>query len=291
MPNCFLQRTGRTASAIFYSAVLTATCFNPLIAAAQDFEPQPIFIPPDFSSHRLGWEGGNGLEFIAVPGSPPAVTTDPAHPYINNAISRVTGQQQNYHISDLTNPNLMPWAKDIMRADNEEVLGGKIAYMPGQSCKPWGTPAILQSGGPFFIEQTPTEVFIVEEDDGFVRHIRLNVPHSENPKPSWYGESVGHYEGNTLVIDTIALSTETFVDFFRTPHTEQLHVVERWQLSEDGRQLEIHITVEDPGTFYAPWQVIRRLELGESVFRESICREGNFRLFDYGIPIDETPDF
>ena len=96
-------------------------------AAAQGATTQNPVPPPDFSSHRLGWEGANGREFLAVPGSPPAVTADPAHPYINNAINRVTGQQQTYHISDLTNPNLMPWAKDIMRVDNQEVLDGKIA--------------------------------------------------------------------------------------------------------------------------------------------------------------------
>ena len=134
-------------------------------------------------------------------------------------------------------------------------------------------------------------VSIIWERDHHVRRIYLNQEHSENPEPSWFGESVGHYEGDTLVIDTIGMNSETFVDFFRTPHTEQLHVVERWQLSEDGKQFEILITVEDPGTFHAPWQVIRRLERGEAEFRESICREGNFRLFDYGIPIDETPDF
>ena len=280
--------------ALFAAAVFVAACAQD--AAAQDAAPQSAeppenIAPPDFSSHRLGWEGANGLEFLAVPGSPPAVTFDPANPYINNAISRVTGQQQTYHISDLTNPNLMQWAKDIMRLDNDEVLGGKIAYMPGQSCKAWGTPAVLQSGGPFFIEQTPSEVLIVEEDDGFVRHVYLNVPHSENPKPSWYGESVGHYEGDTLVIDTIGMNTETYVDFFRTPHTEKMHVVERWQLADDGNQLEILITVDDPGTYYAPWQVMRHLEHGEIEFGEHICREGNFKLFDYGIPIEETPDF
>ncbi len=70
-----------------------------------------------------------------------------------------------------------------------------------------------------------------------------------------------------------------------------MHVVERWRLIDDGNQLEILITVEDPGTFYEPFQVIRRLERGETEFGEAICREGNFRLFDYGIPIDETPDF
>jgi hypothetical protein len=75
------------------------------------------------------------------------------------------------------------------------------------------------------IIQTPKEVvlFLV----GRVRHIWLNVPHSANPKPSWYGESVGHYEGDTLVVDTIGFNDRTFVDSYRTPHTDKLHVVDR----------------------------------------------------------------
>ncbi len=252
---------------------------------------QPAWSPPDFSPIGMGWEGANGLEFIAVPGSPPAVTAHPDHPYINNAIYRRTGQQPTFHIADLTNPNLKQWAKDIMQKDNDEVLAGKIAYMPGQSCKHWGVPAVMQSGGPFFILQTPTEVLIIEEGERLARHIYLNVPHSANPKPSWYGESVGHYEGDTLVVDTIGITTETFVDFFRTPHTEKLHVVERWRLIDDGKQIEVHMTIDDPDTYYQPWQAIRRLERTVTELGENICREGNFRLFDYGIPIDETPDF
>ena len=65
-----------------------------------------------------------------------------------------------------------------------------------------------------------------------VRRIYLDVPHSENPKPSWYGESVGHYEGDSLVIDTIAQNDKTFVDYYRTPHSTKLHVVERWKVME-----------------------------------------------------------
>jgi hypothetical protein len=56
--------------------------------------------------------------------------------------------------------------------------------------------------------------------DQQMRHVYLNVPHSANPKPSWYGESVGHYEGDTLVVDTIGQNTRTFIDNFRTPHSE-----------------------------------------------------------------------
>jgi hypothetical protein len=246
---------------------------------------------PDFSTSVVSWEGPNGREFLPVDGSPPAVTTDPAHPYINNAISRVTGEQPTFHISDLTNPNLMQWAKDIMQQDNEEVLAGKIAYMPSMACKHWGIPAVMQSGGPFLFYQTRDEVLIVEEGERLMRHIYLNVPHSENPKPSYYGESVGHYEGDTLVVDTIGFNTETYIDFFRTPHTERMHVTERWRLIDDGEGIEVLFTVDDPGTFYKPWQVMRRLERSDTILGENICRENNFRVFDYGIPIDETPDF
>ena len=67
------------------------------------------------------------------------------------------------------------------------------------------------------------------------RHVRLNQPHSVGLKPSWYGESVGHYEGNTLIVDTIGLNDRTFVDSFRTPHTSQLHVVERFRITDGGK--------------------------------------------------------
>ena len=69
---------------------------------------------------------------------------------------------------------------------------------------------------------------MIYSGDAQTRHIYMNVPHTKNPSPSWYGESVGHWEGNTLVIDTIGMNTKSFVDNYRTPHTERLHVVERW---------------------------------------------------------------
>jgi hypothetical protein len=75
---------------------------------------------------------------------------------------------------------------------------------------------------------------MLHQHDNDVRRIHLNVPHSANVKPSWYGESVGHYEGDTLVVDTIGLNDKTFVDNFRTPHSDKLHVVERYRLVEGG---------------------------------------------------------
>ena len=204
---------------------------------------------------------GQWRRIPAVTGSPVPMRNDPAHPYVSNAIAARTEGQPNYRIGDLSNPNLKQWAKDVMKKDNDEVLAGKIAYTPGTSCRPAGTPALMLAGGPFYFVQTPKEVTIILEGDHQVRHVYLDVPHSANLKPSWYGESVGHYEGDTLVIDTIGQTTKTFVDNFRTPHTEKLHVVERWKTIDDGKQIQVHITVDDPETFNQPWE-------GTSCFRK-----------------------
>jgi hypothetical protein len=124
-----------------------------------------------------------------------------------------------------------------------------------------------------------------------VRHVYLDVPHSENPKPSWYGESVGHYEGDTLVVDTIGQNTKTFVDNYRTPHTERLHVVERWKLIDGGHTLEVEIRVDDPDTFYEPWSAIQRFRRVQQAMMEEVCAENNQHLFEYHIPVANKPDF
>jgi hypothetical protein len=249
---------------------------------------------PDFSSNGAAWEGpgGGDADFIPVAGSPPLVSSDPAHPYISNNASRRTGRQPTYRIADMTNPNLTPRAKAIMKKDNDEVLAGKIAYMPVQACTPSGVPAYLAAAGPYFFIQTPDQVLVVEPDEGQARRIYLNVGHSARADPSWYGESVGHYEGDTLVVDTIGFNSRTFVDNYRTPHSEKLHVVERFRLIDDGDAMEVHVTVEDPETYFQPWQAILRFSRVQATFGEEICREGNFVLFNYGIPIDDDePDF
>ena len=119
----------------------------------------------------------------------------------------------------------------------------------------------------------------------------MDAPHSANPKPSWFGESVGHYEGDVLVVDTIGFNTKTFVDNYRTPHTDKLHVVERFHMIDGGKTLEVQFTVDDPDTFNQPWQGIRRYGRTQATLGEEICQEGNFVLFDYGIPVANKPDF
>jgi hypothetical protein len=265
----------------------TAMVMTALVAGAM---AQPGI--PDFSSNGTAWKSPNGQDYVAAPGSPPPVTNDPAHPYISNGEATRTGKQPTYRIADLRNPNLKQWAKDALKKDNDEVLKGKIAYTPGSSCKPWGVPAVWLSGGPFYFVQTPKMVWIIEIGDRLARRVYLNVPHSPNPKPSWYGESVGRYEGDTLVIDTIGFNGKAFVDNYRTPHTQKLHVVERIRLIEGGKKLEVRMRVEDPDTFNQPWEVVRTFDREQSdEFYEEVCEEGNHMLFDYGIPVSDKPEF
>jgi hypothetical protein len=178
-----------------------------------------------------------------------------------------------------------------MKKDNDEVLAGKIAYTPASSCKPAGVPAFMLAGGPYYFVQSPKEVVIVTQGDHQVRRIALDVPHSANPKPSWYGESVGHYEGDALVVDTIGISSQSFVDNYRTPHTDRLHVTERWRLIDEGKNIEVAMTIDDPGTYNQPWQAIRRFRRVQQTLEEESCAENNQHLFDYKIPIAAKPDF
>lgn len=120
-------------------------------------------------------------------------------------------------------------------------------------CYPHGVPRIMNSPYPIQIIQTKGETTIVHEVNHNVRHIYMDVPHSKEVKPSFLGESVGRWEGDTLVIDTIGVDDRTWIDEVGLIHGKQLHVVERIRKIEDGRALEAEIRIEDPEYYTAPW--------------------------------------
>ena len=248
--------------------------------------------PPDFSpTAQTAWVGIGIGAFLPVPGSPMPVGQDPAYPYIPNG---TPGKQPTQRISDIGNPNLKQWAKDVMKKDNEEVLKGKFAFTARSSCQGAGVPGFdVLLGGALSILQSPREVTMIFSGNSETRHIRLDASHSANPKPSWYGESVGHYEGDTLVVDTIGLNDKTFLDNYRTPHTGKLHVTERWRLTENGAKLEILLMIDDPDTFNQPWQALRQYDRVNRTFAEDNCSENNLNPFgiDYHTPVAEKPDF
>jgi hypothetical protein len=246
--------------------------------------------PPDFSSATAGWLTPIAGDYAPVPGAPGPMLSDPAHPFLDNVEALRRSVTPTYRIGDLTNPNLKPGVKAAMKKDIDEVIAGKIAYTPSTSCKPSGVPAYLLQPGPLYFVQTPKEVVMIESYDNQVRHIYLDIPHAAKVKPSWYGESVGHYEGDTLVVDTVGLGTQTFVDAYRTPHSDRLHVIERWKLIPDGRGLEVTVTVDDPETYYQPWKGVLRYRRNPGAVQEAICAENN-QQFDYHMPQADRPDF
>ena len=179
-----------------------------------------------------------------------------------------------------------------MKKDNAEVLAGKIGFTANSSCMPGGVPGFHLFGfQPLYFVQTPHEVVLVYSSDEQVRHVYLDVPHSANPKPSWYGESVGHYDGDMLVVDTIGMNEKTFIDAYRTPHTDKLHVVERFRMVDDGKAMQVDITLDDPDAFNAPWSLTQRYDRVQQTFVERICAENNQHLFDYHIPQAIKADF
>jgi hypothetical protein len=247
---------------------------------------------PQLESAAVGW-AKVADDFEPPQSGPGPVTFDKAHPYVPNGF----GKQVTFRIADLTNPILKPWAIEKMREQNKLAATGERAYEARASCRPGGVPGFLVMGrvNPLFFVQGKTEVLLINEGGPEVRHVLLDVPHSAHPKISPYGESIGHYEsGDTLVVDTVALSDDTYIDNYRTPHTTQLHVVERFQVADGGKTLHVAINVEDPGTFNMPWsarQTYRRTRTGG--MEETVCAENNIA-FDASvteIPKADQPDF
>ena len=189
--------------------------------------PEPVKIPDFAPDSKTGWLAA-GTEFIAMPDGPKPVTFDKQYPYVPNG----TSEQPTFRVADLDNPILMPWVKDALKRVNERAISGKDAFPPQVRCWPLGVPGfVLYPAQPIYIVQTPKEVLMTWQADHMVRRIFLTDKHTENPKPSWFGESIGRYEnGDTLVVDTIGITTKAFVDNYRTPHTDKLHVVERFKL-------------------------------------------------------------
>jgi len=286
------NRMGRgkhSGQLIVYGTLAVVFSTGTALGASATKERIPLLASADF-----GWSKVAD-DFQPPPSGPGPVTFQKDHPYIPN---NDQGVQVTVRIADLSNPILKPWAIERMKKANADAAAGKEAFEARASCRPGGVPGFLVMGrvNPLYFVQGPNEVLMINEGGPEVRHIHMNVPHSAHPTPSPYGESIGHYEGgDTLVIDTIGLSDNTFIDNYRTPHTTQLHVVEYFKLTDNGKTLQVSISVADPGTFNMPWsarQTYRRQH--EEPISETICAENNSVIFDAAvskIPQADKPDF
>jgi len=146
-------------------------------------------------------------------------------------------------------PPLKPGAEKFRIVRGPDDVRGNTTL--GTDCKPLGVPQSFVTPYPFQIVQTPKLILMVFEYPNAIRFIPTDGrAHPVDPDPTWMGDSVAHWEGDTLVVDSIGFNDKTEVSGFM--HTESLHVVERFRRIENG-SLQYDVTVEDPNVFTRPW--------------------------------------
>jgi hypothetical protein len=231
-------------------------------------------------------------------------------------------------VGDYTNPILKLQAADIVKRHGELERSGAGSPTPTIQCWPEPVPYIF-NGVAMQMLQQPEKIIFFYPNDHQVRYVRMNSAHPAQVTPSWYGDSVGRYEGDTLVIDTVGVKIGPFamVDFYGTPYTAALHVVERYQLIDyeaareglerdarenrrppegadagsapdytyRGKHLQLRFTVEDDGVFTMPWSATVTYRRGKEPWREIVCPENTQELAfagrDSRIPTADKPDF
>ena len=221
-------------------------------------------------------------------------------------------------VGDYTNPILQPWAAEVVKKLGEMSLTGVGFASPRNQCWPGGVPFVFTSGAIQILQQ-PGKIAILYNYDHQVRYVRLNQSHPARVTPAWYGDSVGHYEDGTLVVDTVGIKVGPFaaVDWYGTPHTEALHVVERYRFidynaakegwerdakenwraqpapSYRGKYLQLEFTVEDEGAFTMPWTATMTFGRGRGDWVESVCAENTkwYSGKEAAVPQAGKPDF
>ncbi|HLH97819.1 MAG TPA: hypothetical protein VKW08_22130 [Xanthobacteraceae bacterium] len=225
-------------------------------------------------------------------------------------------------VGDYTSPILQPWAAAVVKRYGELSLAGITFPNPSNQCWPFPMPFIFKQSTIQMIQQAD-RITLLYSGDHEVRRIRLNEAHPSPLTPSWYGDSVGHYDGDTLVVDTVGVKTDrpyAMIDLFGTPYTDKLHVVERYRLRgydevkdalernkkenwlfggdvfsrHRGKFLQLHLTVEDEGVFTTPWTATLTYVPGGEEVGEGVCAENPHEYYnnkDADVPKADKPDF
>lgn len=156
---------------------------------------------------------------------------------------------------------------------------------PSARCLPPGLTFIMTAPYPFEIVQTPTKILTFHEFGNFVRQIRLNTKDHGAPTPSWLGHSIGWFEGDTLVVDTIGFNGKAWMDSRGLRSSDKLHTLERFRKVKG--ELEYTVTIEDPEVFTQPWTAVAHFvpQPGFEI-EEFVCLDNNKIL---GSPGQKTP--
>jgi hypothetical protein len=209
------------------------------------------------STQRGSWEEANGGTGVGGSG------LNPAAPVTLSSNDRPAGRE---------GAPYQPWAaKKVLEAFNRRGIDDPTAL-----CLPAGLPRTVMLGlFPQQIIQTPTQVAILYEYMNVFRVIPLNAKHREDMIPSYMGDSVGHWEGDTLVVDVTGFNDRTWLAGTGTFHTDALHITERYT-RVDKDQINYDVIMEDPNVFTKPWTLHTTLMLREGTrLQEYTCVENN----------------
>jgi hypothetical protein len=271
--------------------------------------------PPDFAGFWARMTFG---------AEPPAAGAGPLANLMHRADGASDGSKL---VGDYNNPILKPAAAERVKRLGEISMTGNAFPDPSNQCAPQTPPYILRQQQ-IQLLQEKDQVTILYMLDHHVRRVRLNATHPARVTPSWTGDSVGHYEGDTLVVDTVGikLGPVSMSDQYGSPQSEAMHVVERYRLvdyetarkaaeqnekeygrvdgpngngvfvdaDDKGKGLQLQFTVEDPNVFTAPWSATVTYRRAGSPWVEQVCAENQTEYYaakDTLVPRADRPDF
>ena len=150
-------------------------------------------------------------------------------------------------------PPLTPEAKTVLEAHRKAAAKGDFSFDGTTHCLPPGLPRLLLMREPFEILQKPKAIYFVHQLNRLPRRAYLDEALPSDVDPHYLGYSVAKWEGDALVVESNGFDDSTMLDNAGLPHSEGLHLTERYSLSQDGKHLHLGLTIEDPKTFTKPW--------------------------------------
>jgi hypothetical protein len=267
---------------------LLALCLGAPAPAQEPSGPghgDQFYLPPgEPASHKL---------LSPIKGAPPPGDSAPAAPAAPPADPRsFEGSYSNVIGYNALSPagSAGRWSRPPFNAEAEKIFWNRVelenAGTPvpdaGIACKPMGLLRATNAEFGWQILQAPDRLTILINEDHLVRRIRIGGVHPHALRPSYMGDSVGSWDGNTLVVDSVGFNDRTWLDFDGTPHSAQLHVTERLRRIEGGL-LEILTTIDDPLMYRHPWTTrnLWRWAPISAASPEIICEENDLELSDY----------
>jgi hypothetical protein len=177
---------------------------------------------------------------------------------------------------------MTPWAREKLKAARPPFGVNATFDNPNDPvekyCDPPGLTRMYSFPWQFTIVQTPAQVYILFEYFHTWRVVTMNQPHPKDLDSTWLGDSVGKYEGDTLVIDTVGLNDKSWLDNVGHPHSDALHTVERFRRA-DHDTLRLDLTIDDPKAYTKPWTATKTYKLSKFPLGETMCSISEIQSF------------